>query len=209
MREKLFPVCSHKFHAPTTPRPIFSLLLFLLCFGVQLPAWASCSDELLEELPALPRLSEISLESPIPADPRIIDSAVVGIFNESGQLLMNQRGSEIGRGEWAIVGGKLDPGESLESGARREVLEEIGVRLGELHPVFIHYHRPPDRNVTFRVFIFAARLLPGENPQIQNGEESKILALKWVDVSFFPQPVFGNFYDYADKLVAARRRLGI
>lgn len=36
---------------------------------------------------------------------------------------------------WFVPGGGAEPGESLEQTARREVLEETGLRLGEVGPI--------------------------------------------------------------------------
>ncbi|MEI7749467.1 MAG: 8-oxo-dGTP diphosphatase [Candidatus Moraniibacteriota bacterium] len=48
-------------------------------------------------------------------------------------LAMKKRG--FGTGKWNGVGGKLEPGESIEDAARRETEEEIGVKVGELRQV--------------------------------------------------------------------------
>ena len=37
------------------------------------------------------------------------------------------------RGRWGLPGGRIEVGESAEAAARREVTEELGVELGELH----------------------------------------------------------------------------
>ena len=59
-------------------------------------------------------------------------------------LAMKKRG--FGMGKWNGVGGKLEPGESIEDAARRETEEEIGVRVGKLRPVaqleFMYSVRP-------------------------------------------------------------------
>ena len=51
-----------------------------------------------------------------------------------GSLLLVQRGKDPGRGLWSLPGGRLEPGEHLVEGVKREVAEETGldVEVGEL-----------------------------------------------------------------------------
>ena len=44
-----------------------------------------------------------------------------------GRLLLVRRANEPGRGLWSVPGGRLEPGETLEQGCAREVLEETGL----------------------------------------------------------------------------------
>lgn len=58
------------------------------------------------------------------------------VKNESGQALMIFR-----RGKWDLPKGKLDPGESLEDCAVREVQEETGLKNVKLiKPLLVTYH---------------------------------------------------------------------
>lgn len=58
------------------------------------------------------------------------------VLNDAGDILMMQR-----RGKWDLPKGKLDPGESLETCAVREVQEETGVAEVVLEkPLLITYH---------------------------------------------------------------------
>ena len=53
------------------------------------------------------------------------------IFND-GQLLIVERGKEPLKGYWSLPGGLLEVGETLETGIRREVLEETGLEVEPL-----------------------------------------------------------------------------
>ena len=48
------------------------------------------------------------------------------VFNTSGEILLQQRADN---GYWALPGGRVDIGESVEVGAVREVLEETGLHV--------------------------------------------------------------------------------
>ncbi|HYG28271.1 MAG TPA: CoA pyrophosphatase [Caulobacteraceae bacterium] len=54
--------------------------------------------------------------------------------NETAFLLTRRAaGMRAHAGQWALPGGRCDPGESLEAAALRELHEELGVRLGSEH----------------------------------------------------------------------------
>ena len=64
-------------------------------------------------------------------------SAVCGVvlLRSDGAALLQLRDDKLGiqdPGIWVFPGGHVEPGESLESGARREFLEETCYRCGEL-----------------------------------------------------------------------------
>jgi NAD+ diphosphatase len=62
------------------------------------------------------------------------DAAIIAIVEHQGACLLGrQAGWPAGR--WSTLAGFVEPGESLEDAVRREVAEESGVRVGE-----VHYH---------------------------------------------------------------------
>lgn len=51
------------------------------------------------------------------------------ILDDQGRLLLIQRLKEPEAGAWGLPGGKIDFGEIAEDTARREILEELGIRI--------------------------------------------------------------------------------
>src|SRR4051794_21636317 len=68
---------------------------------------------------------------PRQADGRPLDGRMVGVTGGAAFLLC-RRPSRMRRhaGQWALPGGRLDPGESPLDAALRELDEELGLRLG-------------------------------------------------------------------------------
>lgn len=68
----------------------------------------------------------------VPGDARGLDGRMVGVAGGAAFLLC-RRASRMNRhaGQWALPGGRLDPGETPVEAALREVDEEIGLRLDE------------------------------------------------------------------------------
>lgn len=53
--------------------------------------------------------------------------SVGGVVIVDGRVALIRRGNEPRKGEWSIPGGKLELGETLVEGVRREVREETGL----------------------------------------------------------------------------------
>lgn len=54
------------------------------------------------------------------------------IFDSRGRLLLTRRALEPDKGMLDLPGGFVDPGESAEDALRREVAEELGIKLKEV-----------------------------------------------------------------------------
>ena len=59
----------------------------------------------------------------------MVPAAAVLVFDSGGRLLLQQRSDD---GTWDVLGGAIEPGETPEEAARREVLEESGLRVEKL-----------------------------------------------------------------------------
>lgn len=85
----------------------------------------------------------------VPVRPEVAVGAVVV---RDGRLLLVLRGRPPGAGRWSLPGGRVEPGESLETAIRRELAEETGLdgtvgplcgvaeRIGEDHHYVILDH---------------------------------------------------------------------
>lgn len=68
-------------------------------------------------------------------DRREVEVAVGVLIRADGAFLLTSRPpGKVYEGYWEFPGGKVEPGESVEQALRRELLEEIGLRIGAVHP---------------------------------------------------------------------------
>jgi 8-oxo-dGTP diphosphatase len=98
-----------------------------------------------------------------PDHPRVGVGAVV---LREGRVLLVRRGAAPALGLWAIPGGGLRLGETLQQGAEREILEETGIVIRAGAPVFTCDSLTRDAEGRFRfhyvIVDMAADYLSGE-----------------------------------------------
>lgn len=123
-----------------------------------------------------------------------IGIGVVIVHND--RVLLGKRTSALGQGTWAPPGGLLEFGESFEDCARREVLEETGLEVGDIQqgPTTNDMFSPQKQGVT--VFMFAEYV--GGEPKVM--EPSKCESWKWFDVDQLPEPLFLPFASFVQTL---------
>lgn len=103
------------------------------------------------------------------------------VHNSVGQLLVIYR-----RGSWDLPKGKIDPGESIEAAAIREVQEETGIQslqLGQLLNKSYHTYRlPKGKRVLKETFWFE---MSSEDQKLIPELEEDIEQAIWIDPTEF------------------------
>jgi 8-oxo-dGTP diphosphatase len=87
-----------------------------------------------------------------------VPAASAAIFRADGKLLLARRTKPPF--QWSFPGGRLEPGESAEQAAIREVREEVAVEIAIIGKAGEREVLLPDRR--FQLSVFAARIVSGE-----------------------------------------------
>jgi ADP-ribose pyrophosphatase YjhB (NUDIX family)/predicted esterase len=130
------------------------------------------------------------------------DIVIFAIRGDSLEVLLIQRGNPPFQGRWALPGGLVEPGEDLETCARRELEEETGVSglaLEQLH-TFGSPHRDPRGRV---VTVAYSTLIEADRLQAPRAG-SDAASVRWFDVDSLPALAF----DHGEIIALALRRLG-
>jgi ADP-ribose pyrophosphatase YjhB (NUDIX family) len=84
-------------------------------------------------VPAIDSEARSRVSSPYPAPAHTAEAVVLRVADEGLQTLLWERREPPFAGSWALPGGYLAPGESLEASARRHLREKVGlVEVGHL-----------------------------------------------------------------------------
>ena len=118
------------------------------------------------------------------AGPRV---GVGVIVLRDAKVLLGLRQGSHGANTWALPGGHLEFGESVESCAAREVLEETGLIIDQVRPgPFTNDVMTADDKHYVTLFVIADNAV-GE-PAVC--EPAKCLRWAWFDWSDLPEPLF-------------------
>lgn len=117
-----------------------------------------------------------------PETPKIMVDVIVP--SEEGHVLLIRRGSDPYEGQWALPGGFVEVGETLEAAAAREAEEETGLEVEIIRLVGVY--SDPDRdprghNVSVA---YLARAQEGEPSGASDAAEAAFLDPSTVELAF-------------------------
>lgn len=102
---------------------------------------------------------------------------VDAIIEMEGGIVLIQRGKEPYKGMWALPGGHLDYGESLEKAAGRETKEETGLEIYEMHQVHAYSEPGRDPRGHYISMVFAAKV----KGELRAGDDAAKIAVYSLD----------------------------
>jgi 8-oxo-dGTP pyrophosphatase MutT (NUDIX family) len=128
------------------------------------------------------------------------------LIQAGGGLVLNQQGEALciyRRDKWDLPKGKLDPGETIEECAVREVQEETGV--GDLtveKPLLVTWHTYDESGKHFLKESHWYLMQVEGNPNMTPQEEEQITALQWIGKDKLHQVLANTYPSIVDVLKA-------
>lgn len=106
-----------------------------------------------------------------------------------GMVLMGLRRDDK---KWCFPGGHLDKGEKPLDGARRELLEETGLRASEMEPLGVREVKDGE----IKVHAFRAEV--DESPDSSSDPDAEFKEFKWVNPARVPKEITDNLHSKHD-----------
>lgn len=130
-----------------------------------------------------------------------VDLVVIRELDQQRQLLLIQRKYEPFADSWALPGGFLDPGETLEQAAARELLEETRLRATQLKQ--LKAYSAVDRDPRTRVIsvAFLAQVPSDQTPSAEDDAQD----VGWFDLKNLPPLAFDHQQIVTDGISAMGR----
>ncbi|MBW1669117.1 MAG: 8-oxo-dGTP diphosphatase [Deltaproteobacteria bacterium] len=101
----------------------------------------------------------------------VVEATLCEITNEGGLLLQRKSVGRFGEGKWNGPGGKVQPGETPLECVVREVLEETGLKVGDLtHHGAIDFYFGEKQSPDWKVHIYSTSTFTGEPKPSDEGE---------------------------------------
>lgn len=87
-----------------------------------------------------------------------IQSAVAAIIVQDGKVLLTRRSKILSEGgKWCLPGGGIEKWEKSEKAARREVMEEVGLKATEAKLLFVHEEIVRRLNLHANVYVYEVK----------------------------------------------------
>jgi 8-oxo-dGTP diphosphatase len=117
----------------------------------------------------------------------------IGVFvykriGEHRRFLMGLRKGSHGAGEWSLPGGHLEFKESMEHCAKREVMEEAGVRIKNIFPLDYYTNDIFEKENKHYITIYFGADYAGGKVRIM--EPDKCDKWEWFTWDKLPYPIF-------------------
>ncbi len=127
------------------------------------------------------------------ADERMIGVGFGVMLLRDGKVLLGHRHDDPtkassllnGAGKWTMPGGKLHFGETFEEGAKREVIEETGIRLGSAKVIAVNN----DMTKTAH-FVTVGMLAEEFSRKARVMEPDEITEWGWFGLKALPRPMY-------------------
>jgi 8-oxo-dGTP diphosphatase len=112
----------------------------------------------------------------------------VGVYvRKDGRILMGKRKGVHGGGQWCAPGGKLDMYESPEECAHREIREEAGIEIDNVHFMTITNDIFKESGLHYITLAYTADWVSGE---VRVVEPDKCEEWGWYGLDDIPEPRF-------------------
>ena len=135
-------------------------------------------------------------------------SVIVGVGvvvrNQNGEILMKKRNGSHGQGEWALIGGKIDFGETFEEAAGRELKEETGL-VGKKPRVISLSNQLRYLEDGVHCVIIGVELDISVGAEPENLEPEKCDGFDWVSENALPDSIFEGSRQILDALSDGRK----
>lgn len=124
---------------------------------------------------------------------------ILVILKAENSILLGKRKGSHGHGEWSFPGGHLEMGETPIDCGKRELFEETGIDISNLHPLDIGYtndifYKDNKHYITlYQLYNIQEKLTPILI------EPEKCFEWGWFDINNLPEPLFLCIKNYLVK----------
>ena len=142
--------------------------------------WEEFSSLLEFKAYQVPICSEMDAGTPLRIK-KSITYVVAGVCIQDGKVLLMQEAKVSCRGMWYLPAGRMEPGESIEQGCVREVLEETGLQVQPMSLIMVEAG-----GGRWMRFTFYCRAVGGD---LKSGEraDKESLQAGWFDLKSYAQ----------------------